>query len=192
MKPINLDEIVSFPIYEKIRPRLRPLFIAEKDRRRFAVGPHLTMLFENDRTVWYQIQEMVRAEKMTEPGAIQHEVDTYNELMPSRGELSATLLIEFTDTAERDRRLKELVGLEQHLWMTVESRRVRARFDVRQMSEDQVSSVQFIRFPIGIDGAKLVQCARDGQLAVETGHPKMRERAAIPESLAIQLAEDLS
>ena len=88
-----------------------------KERRRLAVGSHLTFLFENTATVWYQIEEMIRSERMTDAAAIQHEIDTYNELIPARGEISATLLIEFAEAKERDAALRRLVGIEKHLWL---------------------------------------------------------------------------
>ena len=83
MKKISPDEILALADYERVRDRLRPLFIHEKERRRLHVGSHLTFIFENAQTAWYQIEEMIRSEKMTERDAIQHEIDTYNELIPA-------------------------------------------------------------------------------------------------------------
>ena len=97
MKKISLDEILALADYERVRDRLRPLFIHEKERRRLHVGSHLTFIFENAQTEWYQIEEMIRSEKMTDREAIQHEIDTYNELIPAAGELVATLLIEYAE-----------------------------------------------------------------------------------------------
>jgi hypothetical protein len=192
MRPITLDEILSYADYERIRPRLRPMLIAEKDRRRLMVGEHLTLLFENDRTVWYQIQEMIRTERIAGQEAIQHEIDTYNELLPSRGELSATMLVQFAEPAERDKWLKELLGLDQHIWMTIGSRRIRGRFDQNQMDEERISSVQFVRFAAGVDGSAFIASARGGQVVLEVGHPRLTAKAPIDLQLASALAEDLS
>jgi hypothetical protein len=192
MKPLTLDETLSVADYERVRGRLRPLFIAEKDRRRLLVGENLNLLFENDRTVWYQVQEMIRTERISDLAAIQHELDTYNELIPGRGELSATLLIQFGDTAERDRRLRELVGLEQHLWMKIGTRRIRARFDASQMSDERISSVQFIRFAVGIDTEAFVNSAKTGQVAVESDHPQLIVSTPIDDRIAEVLAVDLA
>ena len=85
MKKISPDEILGLADYERVRNRLRPLFIHEKERRRLHVGSHLTFIFENAQTEWYQIEEMIRSEKMTDREAIQHEIDTYNELIPAAG-----------------------------------------------------------------------------------------------------------
>src|SRR6267154_6226821 len=97
-----MADILPLADYERVRAILRPLFIHEKERRRLEVGSHLTCIFENAQTGWYQIEEMIRSEKMTDGVAIQHEIDTYNELIPALGELVATLLIEYAEAAERE------------------------------------------------------------------------------------------
>lgn len=192
MKPIAPDEVLPFADYERVRSRLRPLFIREKDRRRLAVGGHMTLLFENGQTVWYQIEEMLRSEKISSAEAVKQEIDTYNELLPAPGGLSATLMIEYADPAERDAALRKLIGLERHLWMVLGERRVGARFDDRQMSAERVSSVQFVQFaPLGIGPDELVDLARRGQLSVEVDHPVVQVRAPVSEALATALAEDL-
>ena len=109
MRPIQLSEIKNIAEYEIEREALRPRMIALKDRRRIAVGDHLTLLFENRETVRYQIQEMMRIERMVKPEEIRHEVETYNELIPPPGGLSASLLIEYATAGERDVKLRELV-----------------------------------------------------------------------------------
>jgi Protein of unknown function (DUF3501) len=193
MKPISSEEIVPFEQWERLRERLRPLFIHEKDRRRLAVGSHVTLLFENGQTVWYQIEEMVRAEKMSDAGAIGHEIETYNELIPAPGELSATMLIEFGESAERDAALKALLGLERHVWFRAGEQRLQAKFDTRQMSAESLSAVQFVRFALPAAGQrKFLELAQDGQLAVEIDHPKLAVQAPITGSLAAALAEDLA
>src|SRR5260370_41342996 len=120
MKAVTLKEILPFEQYEILRPRLRPLFIAERERRRLAVGEHLTLLFENGRTVWYQIEEMCRIERITAEDAIRHEIDTYNELLPRPGELTATMLIEYPDAGERDVMLRRLYAASSLLDLLIE------------------------------------------------------------------------
>lgn len=192
MKPVTLKEILPFEQYEILRPRLRPLFIAEKNRRRFAVGDHLTLLFENAQTVWYQIEEMIRTERISEEAAIRHEIDTYNELLPRPGELTATMLIEYPDAHQRDTALRELVGLERHLWICLGDRREHARFDHRQMDTDRISSVQFVRFPLGgLEPAEFVALANAGQVAIAVDHPKLNVRTSISGPLAEILGQDL-
>jgi hypothetical protein len=192
MKPVTLKEILPLEQYEILRPRLRPLFIAEKDRRRLAVGDHVTILFENARTVWYQVHEMVRSEHITNTDAIRHEIDTYNELLPRPGELSATFLIEFEQN-ERDKALRQLVGIEQHVFIRLDQHREPARFDLRQMSSERVSSVQFVRFPLGgIDAQEFLELANQNKIAIEITHPHLSAGALITGAVAAALANDLA
>ncbi len=193
MKTITFDEILPLADYERVRARLRPLFIHEKERRRLHVGSHLTFIFENAQTAWYQIEEMIKAEKMTNREAIQHEIDTYYVLLPAAGEIAATLLIEYAEPRERDAALARLAGLERHLWLKVGPQRIAARFDDRQMSDERISAVQFVRFSMeGVDAARFLELAGKGEVAVEADHPSLAARAAIGGLLAASLAEDLT
>jgi hypothetical protein len=193
VKPVTLKEILPFEQYEILRPRLRPLIIAEKERRRLAVGDHLTLLFENGQTVWYQVQEMVRSERISAEDAIRHEIDTYNELLPRPGELTATMLVEYADEAERNVALRALVGLERHLRIRIGERREPARFDARQIATDRVSAVQFVRFPLGgLDHDEFLRFAAEGKIAIEVDHPHLKESALINGPIAKALATDLS
>lgn len=192
MKPITSDEILTLRDYERVRSRLRPLFIHEKDHRRLAVGSHITLLFENSQTVWYQIQEMIRTEKLESPEAISHEIETYNELIPAGSEFSATMLIEYPDAEHRDAALRRLLGLENHLWIALGDRRERAVFDARQMSTDRISSVQFVRFPLGqVNREQFLALAGADKVAIVIDHPSLAARASIAGDLARALAEDL-
>jgi hypothetical protein len=186
LKPLHFEQTLALADYERVREVLRPLLIAEKDRRRLTVGDHLTVLFENTRTVWYQVQEMIRSERMTTREAIQHELDTYNELIPRSGELSATLLIQYADAGQRDNQLRKLLGFERHLWIVAGDRRELAHFDTRQMDRERVSSVQFIRFPLR-EPSQMPALARDGKLAIECDHPQLSARGAFSDSLASAL-----
>ena len=193
MKAVQRGQILPYDQYEKLRPLLRPLFIAEKDRRRLAVGEHVTLLFENAQTVWYQVQEMLRSEQISSEEGIAHELDTYNELLAGPNELAATLLIEFTDAAQRDESLRQLAGLENQIYLLIGERRHQARVDLRQVSAERVSSVQFVRFVLGgIDAEGFAEKAAQGQVAVEISHPAMTVRAPISGILAAALAQDLS
>jgi hypothetical protein len=191
VKPITPLEVLPVTSYDRVRPVLRPLCIAEKARRRLAVGPHLTLMFENRQTIWYQIQEILRTERIFEDAAINAEVETYNELLPRPGELSATLLIEYAEPIERDAELARLVGLERHLWMVLDGRRIGARFDERQMSPDRISAVQFIAFPLGADADRFGELASAGKVAIEVDHPHLSLRVPIEGPLATALADDL-
>lgn len=192
MKRIQRDQVLPHGQWDAVRPVLRPLFIIEKERRRLHVGEHLTLLFENAQSVWYQVEEMLRVERIADPDLVQHEIDTYNELVPGAGELSATMLIEYAEAAERDAALKELVGLERHVWFRIGERRVEAQFDAAQIGDDAVSAVQFVRFAVGgRSGERLVELAAAGSVAIEVDHPHLCVRAPIGAELARALATDL-
>jgi Protein of unknown function (DUF3501) len=191
VKPITAQEVLPLTTYDRVRSLLRPLCIAEKARRRLAVGPHLTLLFENRQTVWYQIQEILRTERIFEDAAVNAELAVYNELIPRAGELAATLLIEYAEPAERDAALARLVGLERHLWIVLGDRRAAARFDERQMSTDQISAVQFIAFPLGADASRFGALLAAGAVAIEVDHPYLSARASIEGILGEAIGEDL-
>jgi hypothetical protein len=192
MKAITLEQIMPFAQWERLRPVLRPLFIHEKERRRLRVGQHLTFLFENAQSVWYQVEEMLRVERITADDGVAHELETYNELIPREDELSATMLIEYEEAAERDGALKKLVGLERHVYLIAGDRKVAATFSEAQISTDAVSSVQFVRFPLPRGfGEKLLEVAAAGKLAIEVDHPAMSVKMNISEEMASSLLEDL-
>jgi hypothetical protein len=192
LKPISFDEILPMADYERVRDIVRPLLIHEKRRRRLALGAHITLLFENRQTAWYQVEEMIRTEKITARDAIQHEIDTYNELVPRGGELVATMLIEYANPRERDAALKRLVGLERYVTLVLGEQRVAASFDDRQMSRERVSAVQFVRFAVsGISAEEFRALAESGKVAIEVDHPNLAAGAPIAGVLAEALAADL-
>jgi hypothetical protein len=149
MRPVRREEILPLELYDRSRDELRPAIFEAKRPRRVHAGP-LTFLFENTATIRYQIQEMVKAERMTREADIAHELETYNELLGGPGELGATLLIELTDPVERDQKLRAWRGLPERLYLRLEDgTRVRARFDQRQVGDDRLSSVQYLKFDVG-------------------------------------------
>ena len=147
MKKISRDEIIPLEEYKKRHSEIREAVSKTKDARRIHVGPIFTFLFENHETIKYQIQEMIRAESLTTEEAIQHEIDTYNQLLPNAKELTATLLIGIDDPETRAFKLKELLGLHEHIFFRINNDTlVKANFDDKQFNTERVSSVQFIRF----------------------------------------------
>jgi len=191
MKPVQVSDIRTLADYERQREEFRKHILAVKEPRRVTVGNHLTFLFENVDTVLYQIQEMLRVERITEPAAIAHEVETYNELVPGRDELTATLLIEFEDPAERAVMLRALVGLERHVKLEIDGcEPCAAVFDERQMSPDKISSVHYIRFPIGRERTAALKSG--AAVEVVADHPRLSARSALSAVQRAALAEDLS
>lgn len=187
MQPISISEIKNIADYELEREGWRPRMMALKDRRRIRVGEHLTFLFENRDTVRYQIQEMVRIERMVKPDDIRHEVETYNELIPARGELAASLLIEYETPEERDVHLRELLGLEKHIWLVAAGVAAPARFDDRQISSDRLSAVQYIKFTL-----TTAQVAAFRQAAsIRVDHPHYTVERPFTAAEIAELAPDL-
>ncbi len=188
MHPIEISDIKNIAEYEAEREQWRPAIMALKDRRRIEAGEHVIFLFENRDTVRYQIQEMIRIERIVKLEGIQHEVDTYNELIPQKGELSATMLVAYTSVEERDVKLRELLGLENHVWLEVPGTpRIPARFDTRQIATDRISSVQYVKFRLSEeqvrrwkDGAKLI-----------IDHPKDHSKRPLSKPELDELAADM-
>lgn len=147
---VQRDQILDFETYGDQRDQIRDSAMKAKERRRVIVGGVLTFLFECEETVRYQVLEMVRTERLVRESEIQHELDTYNELLGRGGSLGATLLIGIPDPEERDRKLKEWLDLPRHLYARMEDgTKVRATWDDRQVGDDRLSSVQFLQFEVG-------------------------------------------
>lgn len=147
MRPVERDEIVDYQTYEGQREDFRRQVMQVKEPRRVHVGEYLTFLFENRDTVRYQVQEMMRAEKIVKETEIRRELETYNELLGGPGALGCTLLIEVEDPALRDVKLREWLELPRHIYVKLaDGRKVQATFDPRQVGQDRVSSVQFLQF----------------------------------------------
>ncbi|MCS7025987.1 MAG: DUF3501 family protein [Bryobacteraceae bacterium] len=187
MTPVSIEEIKNIADYERERETWRPQVLALKDRRRIRVGDHLTFLFENRETVRYQIQEMMRIERIVKPEDIAHEVATYNELIPKPNCLSASLLIEYETPELRAVWLRKLLGLEHHVWFEVgDTPRVKASFDTRQISTDRLSSVQYISFQFTPE-----QVARFTQgAALVVDHPHYQGRTELNAMQLAELAQD--
>jgi hypothetical protein len=147
VNPVTRDEILDYQTYGDRRDAIRQDVMATKERRRIHAGPILTFLFENRDTVRYQVQEMMRAEQIVREDGIRHELETYNELLGGPGELGCTLLVEIDDKAEREVKLSQWTDLVRHLYVAFEDgERAYARWDERQVDDDKLSSVQFLKF----------------------------------------------
>jgi len=150
MRKVARGELLGLKEYDEQRDALRARVLEVKRARRVHLGDALTFLFENAETVRYQVQEMLRAERLYREEEVLHELETYNELLGGPGELGCTLLVEIADPAERDRRLREWLALPGHLYARLpDGRRVRPAHDSRQVGGDRLSSVQYLRFDVG-------------------------------------------
>lgn len=191
MKPVTAADIRSNQDYELARDAVRQRMLTVKAARRVHVGSEATLLFENRQTLIYQIQEILRIERIEDPRAIRHEIDTYNELLPAPGELSATLLLEYEDADLRALRLAQLVGIEKHLSVVVEGAGTFAAvFDLRQIDEARVSAVHYVKFPIGEAAAVAIRAGAPVEFRID--HPALHASAQLDAAQHAALVEDLS
>lgn len=191
MKPVSLAEIAVPECYAELRPAHRAAVIAHKRDRRLAVGDRVTLVFEDHETIRFQIQEMVWIERIHDPVRIQQEIDVYNELVPGQDELTATLFVEITDAEEIRPELDRLIGIDEHVSLLVDGEIVRARFDPKQLEEERISAVQYIRFPLGPDlAARLADPARPARLRID--HPAYRCEVELPGPLRRSLCRTLA
>jgi hypothetical protein len=168
MPILERKDILDFVTYAERRDAIRASAMAAKEPRRVHLGDRLTFLFENKETIRYQVLEMVRAEQMVREADIQHELDTYNAVLGGEGELGCTLLIEIPDERERAELLRRWRDLPDHIFLVCEGgARIKASFDPEQMSEDKLSSVQFLKFRVGARVPRAL-CTDLPELSAET------------------------
>lgn len=194
MPPITRNSLMSLEQYARERPAFRARVLAHKRNRSLALGDHLTLIFEDELTIRYQIQEMLRIEKIFEENGINGELDAYNPLVPDGSNFKATMLIEYPDVEERRRMLARLKGIEDRIWVRVEGCepvRAIADEDLERENEEKTSAVHFLRFELTAEmKSRLKQGAA---LAVGADHPNYAaEVPAVPENLRQSLLADLS
>ena len=191
MELLTPTDIANLHEYELERPDFRSRVIALKSRRRVALGPLMTLVFENRDTVRFQIQEMLRVERIVQPDKVQHEVDVYNELLPGPGEVAATLFIEITEQPRIQEILDGFIGLDEpgHLALTVGGRRFPALFAPGQSREDRISAVHYIRFPLGEEGRGALTAGEEA--ALEVSHGDYRARQVLSRETIEELVRDL-
>jgi len=182
MKKIQRSDIVDYQTYEEIRPDFRRRVMAEKDRRRISVGPCFTFLFENELTLRYQVQEMMRVERIVREQDILHEMETYGSLLGDQGELACTLLIELDKHQEQELKLREWYALPEHIYLRRgDGSLTRPVVDEEQRNTERISSVQYLKFSIGQEPPVAIGIDLPG-ITCETVLTQ-EQRAAIAEDL---------
>jgi hypothetical protein len=170
--PIARDSILTLEAYAKARPALRAEIIAHKRLRTVHLGNHVALLFEDEKTLRYQVQEMLRVEKIFEEAGIQEELAAYNPLVPDGSNFKATMLIEYANETERKAALKKLIGIEDRLFVQVEGQpRVYAIADedLDRETDEKTSAVHFVRFELSAD---MKTALRNGaQMMIGCDHP---------------------
>ena len=194
MPRIARDSLMTLEAYAKERPVFRARALAHKRARTVHLGEHVTLLFEDELTIRYQVQEMLRIEKTFEEAGIQDELDAYNPLIPDGSNLKATMLIEYEDVAERREALGKLKGIEDRVWVRVgdlPAVYAIADEDLDRETEQKTSSVHFVRFELTPPMVAAFKAGRD--VAIGVGHPHYRaEIAALPGPVRAALLADLA
>jgi len=193
MAAITRDSLMTLEAYAKSRPEFRARVLAHKKPRIVHLGDHLTLVFEDELTIRYQIQEMLRIEKTFEEEGIQDELDAYNPLVPDGHNFKATMLIEYEDVEERRQALARLKGLEDRVYVQVEGfDRVRAIADedLDRETEEKTSSVHFLRFELAPDMIAAIK--RGAALVIGADHPAYRADVTAPAETRAALAADLA
>lgn len=191
--PLTLDDIADARAYERERQSYRERVIALKRLRRVAVGPIISMVFENRDTIRFQIQEMARAEKLYTDEAIKVELDTYNPLIPAKGHLSSTLFLELTTPAEMEHWLPRLVGIEQTAKLLLAGgdsvlATVEGAHAAQLTRQDVTASVHYLNFSLNDEQ---VHAFRTAGVSLALDHPEYRYQTPLAEPTKQSLVEDL-
>ena len=194
MSKLSRADLLPLEAYAKARPMLREQVIAHKKPRSIALGAHVTLIFEDSLTISYQIQEMLRVERIFEEAGIQDELDAYNPLIPDGTNWKATMLIEYPDVAERQIMLARLKDIENKVWIQAEGQAkiyAIADEDMERANEEKTSAVHFMRFEL--DPATVGAVKAGAAIAIGIDHAQYSVQIpALPESSRSSLANDLT
>lgn len=193
MKKLTRENLFSLEKYSEIRNDFRLKIMAHKKNRRLAIGPNTTLYFEDSLIMRYQIQEMLRAEKIFESSAIDDELVVYNALIPDGNNWKATFMIEFTDEEERRAALKKMLGIENNLWLKIEGfNEIHpvSDEDLERNDDNKTSAVHFLRFQLDHE---MIDALKGGcQLSAGINHPEYKYTVnPIPQNISESLISDL-
>jgi hypothetical protein len=190
---IKRESLLSLEAYARERNAFRARVIEHKKRRTVHLGGHLTLQFEDELTIRYQVQEMLRIERIFEEAGIQGELDAYNPLVPDGGNWKATMLIEYPDADERRRMLARLKGIERRVWVEVQGcERVAAIADedLERENEEKTSAVHFLRFELAPPMRQALRAGACVTLGVD--HPEYRAQDPLAAEVRAALTADLA
>ena len=190
---ITRDSLMSLEAYAKARPAMREKVMAEKKLRRVKLGENILLIFENELLIRYQIQEMLRVERIFEEDGIRHELESYVPLVPTGSNFKVTMQIEYADENQRRTMLTKLKGVEDRVWVRVagfDPVFAIADEDLERENEEKTSAVHFLRFELS---PSMVAAAKGGAaLSVGVDHPEYTANTgALPEAVRASLAADL-
>lgn len=193
MQKLTRQDLWSLEDYAHKRDAFRQQVMAHKQNRSLQIGPHVRLLFEDRMTMHYQVQEMLRVERIFESQGIQEEMDTYNELIPDGRNWKATMLIEYEDIAERQKALAQLIGIEDRVWVQVagcDKAYAIADEDMQRERADKTASVHFLRFELTPEMIK--QLKAGANLAAGVDHANYCHKIEpVPAAVTQALLKDL-
>ena len=193
MEKLTRENLFSLEKYSEIRNDFRLKIMTHKKNRRLAIGPNTTLYFEDSLIMHYQIQEMLRAEKIFESSAIDDELVVYNALIPDGNNWKATFMIEFTDEEERRAALKKMLGIENNLWLKIEGfNKIHPIVDedLERSDDNKTSAVHFLRFQLNHEMIEALKAGR--QLSAGINHPEYKYTVnPIPQNISESLISDL-
>jgi hypothetical protein len=192
MRPLTKDDLKDIAQYERERNEFRKRVIDLKEHRRVPVGDKLTFIFENRETIRFQIQEMMRAERIVQPERIQEELDTYNTLVPGNNQLIATLMLEITDQSEMKTQLDRFMGIDHGgtTFLDIAGERVEGEYEGGHSNEEKISAVHYVTFTLSPSQVERMLRGEDSVKLV-VNHKDYRHEAAIPREVLTSIAEDL-
>ena len=192
MKPLSVANLMKLEDYAGERPAFRKRVLEHKKNRKLHIGAHLTLLFEDRLTIQYQVQEMLRIERIFERAAIEEELGAYNPLSPDGSNWKATCLIEYEDPLERAQHLAQLKGIEDLIWVQVgEGPRISAIADedMDRANETKTSAVHFLRFELDAASAQAIKAGAALHFGVD--HPLYTSTVEVAAAVRAALAADL-
>ncbi|MCB1672122.1 MAG: DUF3501 family protein [Gammaproteobacteria bacterium] len=191
MKKIAVDDLQSNEAYNAQRPAFRKAMIEHKNNRRVKLGTNATLHFEDTMTMRYQVQELMRAERITSVDEIREELEAYNPLIPDGQNLKATFMIEYPDETERRQQLARLIGIEHRICIVVDGHDPVypiANEDLERSTEEKTSSVHFLRFEFP---SHIIEAAKDGaNWLIRCEHENYTCEEEIPENVRTSLVKD--
>ncbi len=193
MQPLTRNDLYSLEDYAEVRPRYRAEILGHKKNRYLAVGPHATLYFEDRHTIQYQIQEMLRIERIFEAAGIEQELSAYNPMIPDGSNLKATFMLEYTDVEQRREALQALHGIEERVWLCAGAE-VRvwalADEDLERATDEKTSAVHFLRFELDDASCRAIKSAAPLAIGIDHRHYHYRVDP-LAEHLRAALAADI-
>lgn len=194
MPHITRDSLMTLEAYAKVRTTVRAEIMAHKKNRMVELGDHVTLIFEDEKTMRYQIQEMLRAERTFEDAGIQDELDAYNPLVPDGSNWKATMMIQYSDPDERKVALEKLKGIEDRVWAQVDDQpRVYAVADedMERSNAEKTSAVHFLRFELDANSSAAAKAGRPIRMGIDLA-AYTAESITLPDNARAALAADLT